>query len=271
MCELLGFSSSLPAYVKYSLHEFARHGGAICPNKSGWGIAYKEGRDVVLFKEPAPASDSSLVKFIESHPLQTTCAIAHVRYATAGSPNYANTHPFVRELGGQQHVFAHNGELKEISQRMPLGNDGFRPVGETDSEHAFCFLLNRLRLLWRQAPGTPPLTKRMDIVARTAAELRLLGTANFLYSDGDVLFVHAHRRRWVEGGHISEPRPPGLSLSEFGATDLATRGLDVKGLQPETVMALVASVPLTADGWMPLPEGVVLALSAGREMARVEP
>lgn len=271
MCELLGLSSSVPVFVKYSLHEFSKHGGMIYHNKSGWGIAYHEGKDAVLFKEPTPASDSPLVRFIESHPLKTTCAIAHVRYATAGSPKYANTHPFIRELGGQRHVFAHNGELKQIWQQVSLVKNGFHPVGETDSEYAFCLLLNRLQALWRTSSEPPVLTKRMDIIAKTAADLRLLGTANFLYSDGDVLFVHAHRRRWEEGGHVSEPKPPGLSLLEVDVAELETLGLDVKGLQPETVIALVASVPLTSKGWMPLPEGVVLALSAGKEIARVEP
>ena len=33
------------------------------------------------------------------------------------------------------------------------------------------------------------------VVAEFAAELARLGTANFLYSDGDTLFAHAHQRR----------------------------------------------------------------------------
>jgi predicted glutamine amidotransferase len=52
-----------------------------------------------------------------------------------------NCQPFVRELGGRVHVFAHNGDLDigALRAKLPLG--GFRPVGDTDSEYAFCALL----------------------------------------------------------------------------------------------------------------------------------
>jgi len=267
LCELFGVSSSKPVRVNYSLHAFAEHGGLIHPNKSGWGIAYHEGRDALLIKEPKPASDSPVVRFIESRPVSTTCAIAHVRYATAGAPSYANTHPFVRELGGQMHVFAHNGSLAEIRDKVRLRLDRFRPVGETDSEYAFCVLLERLVPLWRDAAGPPALDERLAVFADTARELAALGPANFLYSDGDVLFVHAHKRRWDEGGgRFSAPRAPGLSFARLD--DLLVKGLQVEAPQAETEIIFVASVPLTEEGWQPLPEGTVMALRGGRLAAQ---
>ena len=270
MCELFGMSSSVAVAVKYSLHEFAKHGGLLHQNKSGWGIAYHEGKDAVLVKEPEPASDSLWVRFIEAHPISTTCAIAHVRYATAGSPSFANTHPFIRELGGQRHLFAHNGSLPQIWSKMSLNSGFFRPVGETDSEYAFCLLLERLLPLWHQAKEPPPLEERLDIISQVARELRSLGQINFLYSDGETLFVHAHQRRWEENGGFSEPREPGLSIISLDGTELATRGLHVKGADADVAITAVASVPLTAEGWLPLPEGAVLALCRGREIGRIE-
>lgn len=270
MCELFGLSSSLPVDVKYSLHEFAKHGGLLHQNKSGWGIAYHEGKDAVLLKEPSPASDSPWVGFIESHPISTTCAIAHVRYATAGSPSFANTHPFTREMGGQRHVFAHNGSLPGIWDKMSLNSGRFLPVGETDSEYAFCLLLERLTPLWRQRKEPPPLQDRLDIISQVAQKLRSLGQINFLYSDGETLFVHAHQRRWEENGGFSKPRSPGLSIISLDSAELSTRGLHVKGTNENVVITAVASVPLTAEGWTPLPEGTVLAICRGRELARIE-
>jgi glutamine amidotransferase len=270
MCELFGVSSSEPVKVRYSLHAFAEHGGLIHPNKSGWGIAYHEGRDALLIKEPEPASDSPVVRFIESRPAASTCVIAHVRYATAGVPSFANTHPFMRELGGQMHVFAHNGSLAGIWDKLSLQSGTYRPVGETDSELAFCILLERLAPLWRSAAGPPALQERLGIFADTAAELAELGPANFLYSDGDVLFVHAHRRCWDQGdGRFSEPRPPGLSLASL--RDLLVEGLHVEVPESRTDVAYVASVPLTKQGWRPLPEGTVAALRGGRVVAQMEP
>lgn len=267
MCELFGISSSKPVHVKYSLHAFAEHGGLIHPNKSGWGIAYHQGRDALVIREPEPASDSSVVRFIEAAPIATTCAIAHVRYATAGAPALANTHPFMRELGGQVHVFAHNGSMADIRDKVSLRTDRFRPIGETDSEYAFCILLERLAPLWLETGGRPGLQDRLDIFAETSSELAKLGTANFLYSDGDVLFLHAHRRSWDEGGGtFSAPRPPGLSVSTL--EELLVKGLHVQAPKNQTRIAFIASVPLTEEGWEQLPEGTVLALQAGRVAAR---
>ena len=270
MCELFGVSASRPLRVRYSLHAFAEHGGHLHPNKSGWGIAYREGGDALLIKEPEPASDSAVVRFIETQPLTATTFIAHVRYATAGAPSFANTHPFIRELGGRMHLFAHNGGLKDIWTQFPLRRDAFMPVGETDSEYAFCVLLGRLASPWRATAGQPSLEDRLRIVAEVAAELRRLGSANFLYSDGDTLFAHAHRRCWDEGdGRFSEPRAPGLSLGNH--RELIVKGLHASAPHDGTDAIYVASVPLTDHGWTPLPEGVVVALQAGREVARLEP
>ena len=42
--------------------------------------------------------------------------------------------------------------------------------------------------------------------------MRPLGQINFLYSDGDCLWVHGHKRRQHIDGRITEPRAPGLHL-----------------------------------------------------------
>jgi glutamine amidotransferase len=269
MCELFGLSSSADVGIRYSLHEFAKHGGLTHRNKSGWGIAFHKRRDALLVKEPVPASDSPWVRFIESHPIRTTCAIAHVRAATVGEPDYPNTHPFIRELGGQRHVFAHNGSLDDVFRRYTLETGRFRPIGETDSEYAFCRLLERLAPLWQDREDPPPLEDRLSTVAGFARDLRALGPANFLYSDGETLFAHAHRRRWEQNGGYSEPRPPGLSLLSLDGAELRTRGLDVAGDDGDVALTVVASVPLTDGPWEPLEEATVLALSGGKEVGRV--
>jgi len=172
VCELFGVSSSKPVRVKYSLHAFAEHGGLLHPNKSGWGIAYHEGTDALLIKEPEPASDSPWVRFIETQPLTSTCIVAHVRYATAGTPSFANSHPFIRELGGRMHFFAHNGSLEGIWEKVPLRSERFRPVGDTDSEHAFCVLLERLASLWSGSRAFPSLEDRLACFTEVAGALR---------------------------------------------------------------------------------------------------
>ena len=242
MCELLAMSSETPVAAGEELLELARHGGDTGPHRDGWGIAYMQDGDALVVREPNPAHDSACLGFLHTKRPATTQMIAHIRRATQGAPLLRNTQPFQRELGGRVHLFAHNGMLPGVERMRTRWN---RPIGDTDSEHAFCVLLDRLRPLWDR--GTPPLADRLDELAALAADLRTLGPANFLYSDGDVLFVHAHRRR-NDAGAIE---PPGLHL-----------------LQRSDGAVLLASVPLTGESWTPLAEGELIAIRDGRVLAR---
>jgi len=147
MCELFCMSSSAPVSFQVSLEPFARHGGLEGPHKDGWGLAWYVDGDVRLLKEPHPASDSACVRFMREAPVRTELVISHIRRATVGAVSMKNCQPFMRELGGRMHVFAHNGhlELDALRERLPLG--GYAPVGDTDSERAFCGLLEQLRHL----------------------------------------------------------------------------------------------------------------------------
>ena len=109
----------------------------------------------------------------------------------------------------------------------------------------------------------------MAVVARIAALLRGLGSANFLYSDGDTLIAHAHKRAWEEPGGFSAPRAPGLSTLSLTGTDLSARGLRAEASSSDIIITAVASVPLTKDCWEPVPEGTILAIRQGREVARI--
>ena len=64
----------------------------------GWGVAFYQGADVALFREPAGAAESALVRFLEEDGPETSLAISHIRHATQGNVSLANTQPFTREL-----------------------------------------------------------------------------------------------------------------------------------------------------------------------------
>jgi len=266
MCELFSMSASVPADVKFSLEEFSRHGGLTGPHKDGWGIAYYAQRDVRLVKEPLPAHDSACLRFIQDHPFAAALVVSHIRKATQGALTLPNCQPFVRELGGAMHVFAHNGDLDHARLRERLAPGVHRPVGDTDSEYAFCALLGRMEKLWLQADGAPPLAARRDVVADFAGELRALGPANFLYSDGDALFAHGHKRK-----HDGTIRPPGLHVlcrrcaRGSGNAALATEGLEIRPREAgEQEVVLFASVPLTREaGWRALGEGELVVARDG--------
>jgi len=264
MCELFAMSSRHPANVRFSLEEFSRHGGLAGPHKDGWGIAWYEGADVRLVKEPSAASDSACLGFIQDHPFRSTMVVGHIRRATQGRLTLANTQPFTRELGGQVHVFAHNGDLDSVNLRNSFHLGAYHPVGETDSEYAFCALLERLSRHWREPKQAPPVAVRLALVSEFAAGLRTLGPANFLYADGDALFVHGHKRTHADG-----IRPPGLHLlcrtcaGETGA--FVTEGLAIGPAAAAQEVVIAASVPLTAgESWRALADGEIVAVRDGR-------
>lgn len=257
MCELFGLSSRLPTTVDISLEAFSRHGGLTGPHRDGWGAAWYDGLDVRLIRDTSAAADSDWVRFLGEHPLRSTVVISHIRLRTLGETLLSNTQPLARELGGRMHVFAHNGHLEGIWQQPALRPGFHRPVGTTDSEYAFCALLGRLEYLWTGS-GTPPAAERMRVVADFAAALRPLGPANFLYSDGELLLAHGHRRTQPDGAIA----PPGLWTLERRCPP-AGDGFRAEGLSvsPEGQhVVLLASVPLTDEDWRPLDEGELVAL-----------
>ena len=252
MCELFAMSSHLPTDARASLEAFARHGGLEGPHKDGWGFAYYADEDIRLVKDAEPASSSECLRFLHEHPFASRIVMAHIRKGTQGHMAMKNCQPFARELGGRMHAFAHNGDLDRVRLRARMPLRQFHSVGDTDSEYAFCVLLERLRAAWRSL-ATPPLTDRLGVIAAFASAIRPLGPANFLYSDGDALFIHAHRRFQGDG---APPRPPGLHVLSRSCT-------------PGQRVILAASVPLTLEpGWQPLGEGELIAARGGAVVAR---
>ena len=270
MCELLAMSSSRPARLTFSLETLAAHGAAGGRYRDGWGAAFYQDKDVALFREPRAAGDSPLVRFLESQGPSTTLAISHIRRATRGAVSLANTQPFARHLAGRMHVFAHNGDLPGIEHSDVLACGRYRPLGATDSEHAFCALLERMHELWTSPSLLPALDQRLAVVSQFAADVRRLGPANFLYADGETLFAHGHRRLHPDTGDV---KPPGLFVlsRKCAAADEAVHvgGMSVApGFQE---VSLIASVPLSAENWRPLAAGELVAVSAGQVTSAVTP
>ena len=266
MCELLAISARFPTTIQLSLDELARHGGDTGPHRDGWGVAYLQDGDALVLREPDAASASRLLACAKHTTLRSPTVIAHIRRATQGPRLLRNTQPFARELGGRMHVFAHNGDLDPAVLRSRLSLGRWRPVGDTDSEYAFCAMLELLAPSWQRTQGTaaPELEVRRDVVMRFAAVLRELGPANFIYADGEALFLHGHRRMHGDG---RAAHPPGLHvLSRHCASDpLAwhAEGVTVAARAQQDVL-LAASVPLTGEsGWRALAEGELVVVRNG--------
>src|SRR5205085_11560465 len=130
------------------------------------------------------ATASPVAHLIKNFPIKSDNVIAHIRKATQGRVALENAHPFVRELWGRYWVFAHNGDLKGFAPRL---HGAFRPVGDTDSEQAFCWLMQELAKSHAGVPSVDELTHTLaELLPRPAAH----GTFNALLSNGQALWAY---------------------------------------------------------------------------------
>lgn len=234
MCELLGMECNVPTDIVFSFSGLALRGGARGPHADGWGLALYEKKSVRTFLEPAAAAKSPLAEYIRKNPIKTLLAIAHVRKRTRGPVNLANTHPFVRELWGRHFTFAHNGTVRG-ARKLSAGR--FSPIGTTDSEHAFCALMNRLE---RRFPNGYPGPKLLaEAVAKAGAEIGERGTFNFLLADGERLFARCATKL----SYIIRQAP--FKKATLADDDICVDFAEVT--TPKDRVAVIATAPLTRD------------------------
>ena len=258
MCELFALSSQQATKVTFSLEEFSRHGGRTGPHADGWGLAFYEGPDAHLFRESGPAASSDWMGFLLMHSCHSRCVVSHIRQATTGDVALRNTQPYSRELGGKRHIFCHNGDLTGIQGLARTTQ--FTPIGETDSEFAFCYLMDRLSTVWQGK--VPAIDVRIAAVSDTLRELATLGPANILYSDSEYLYAFANRRTHSNG----RVEAPGMYFLERHCE------CDPDALQDSVVrvhnmaqdIVLFGSVPLSQEGWHGLDENQLIVAQYGR-------
>ncbi len=88
-----------------------------------------------------------------------------------------------------------------------------------------------------------------------------------LYSDGEALFAHGHRRKSSVTLKIAAPGLVSLQhqCASTGAT-ITANGLSVTAA--DQAIALVASVPLTKEPWQAMTEGELNIFRASRIVAK---
>jgi len=230
MCQLLGMNANTPTDVMFSFAGLATRADE---HKDGFGIAFFEGCGLRHFVDHHSARHSALAELVKRYPIKSENVIAHIRKATQGAVSLENTHPFQRELWGRYWVFAHNGNLVDFHPRL---HAAFKPVGQTDSERAFCWLMQELSKAHASVPSIKELSHTL---AELMPQLSRHGTFNMLLSNGEALWAHGSTHL-----HYLLRRHP------FGPTKLRDEDLSVD-FAPETSaqdrVAVIATEPLTVD------------------------
>ncbi|MFM0740776.1 class II glutamine amidotransferase [Paraburkholderia xenovorans] len=257
MCQLLALSCAEPTDVTFSLTGFAARGGLTDHHVDGWGVAFYEDRACRVFVDEKPAYQSPVAEYLKSYPIKSRNVVAHIRKATQGAARVENCHPFMRELRGQQWVFAHNGDLRPFGE---IEQSPFAPVGTTDSEAAFCFIMNRLYAHFGNQSDIDDIDAVFDVIEQATRTLNPYGIFNFVLSNGKVQFAYCSTRlsyvirRWP----FSSARLVDGDLS----VDFAERGT------PADRTAVIATTPLTDEAWTFCEPGDLLMFHSGVLMRR---
>ena len=243
-------SANVPTDICFSFSGLIQRGGKTGPHGDGWGIAFYEGKGCRTFHDPQASTKSEIARFLQSYPIKSRIVISHIRRANRGKVSLENTHPFTRELWGRSWTFAHNGQLRGI-KKYKLSH--YSPIGTTDSEHAFCWLLDQLRTRWRESPKPAALDQAIGELCRTLAGL---GIFNLLLSDSRTLYCHCSTR--LASLTRRSPFGPATLLDQDMQVDFA------RETSPDDVVTVVATRPLTRDEvWQPVPRNGLLILRDG--------
>ncbi|OSI15789.1 class II glutamine amidotransferase [Neisseria dentiae] len=258
MCQLLGMNCNTPTDIVFSFEGFRRRGGLTDHHADGFGIGFFEGRGVRLFHDDKPSANSPVADLVKAYQIKSENVIAHIRKATQGQTSLANTHPFMREMWGGYWLFAHNGHLKNF---FPKEGGFYRAVGNTDSERAFCYILEQLRRRFSERPDEHAL---FDAVAELTAEIREYGLFNFMMSNGECLFAHASTLL-----HYIVRKAP------FGEAHLIDDDVKVDFAAvttPNDKVAVIATLPLTAnETWLQLAVNELVMFREGDIVRRHAP
>ena len=148
-----------------------------------------------------------------------------------------------------------NGKLKGV-KRWPL--EFYRPIGTTDSEHAFCWMLDEIR---RRHPE-PPRNERtlLRLVGRLAERLHRAGSFNMMLCDSRYLYCYCSTHlAWL------------TRRAPFGEASLIDRELTVdfaRETTPRDVVTVIATRPLThGETWEIMAPGQMAVFRQGLPVA----
>jgi predicted glutamine amidotransferase len=261
MCRLFGLHAGNHACVATfwlvdapdSLSEQSRKN----PDGTGLGVFDADGQPH-LYKEPIAAwQDATFAT--EAHQMSGTTFIAHVRYATTGSLDIRNTHPFLQD----GRIFAHNGVLEgldALDERLREVGTDHLVQGDTDSERVFALITASIRAHDGDIPAglTDALTWLADNIPIYAVNV-LLSTATDMWA---VRYPQTHQLCLLDrsdGNAAPEP--------EF---DLRTKRIHAQSdslcTRPSVVLA---TEPMDADPrWRLLHPGELVHIDSTLQITR---
>lgn len=250
MCELLGMSANVPTDICFSFTGLIQRGGNTGPHKDGWGIVFYEHKGIREFRDYNPCCDSKIAQLVQQLPIKSEVVISHIRQANVGDISLENTHPFTRELRGKPWTFAHNGQLNDYHPKFSF----YQPIGTTDSESAFCEILDQIR------NAGPTIQDKLHELATLIINFCLKrhkqGVFNMILSQGDYLICFCSTKLcWI------------TRKAPFGEACLSDAEMVVNfqgETTPNDIVSIITTRPLTDnEEWHMMKPGEMRIFKAG--------
>ena len=256
MCQLLGMNCATPTDITFSFRGFSQRAGITSDHSDGFGIAFFEDKACRLFVDNQSAVESPIAELIRDYPIKSRNVIAHIRKATQGKITLENSHPFIRELWGRQWIFAHNGDLHGFQPRL---TGQFTPVGNTDSELSFCYLLQHL--VQKFGYVEPSLEDIFAALQDISPQIAEHGTFNFCLSNGKALFSYATTKlHWIVREYPFQPARLKDIDVEVDFSQVTT---------PDDRVAVITTEPLTEnETWSAFAPGEMILFQDGKPVKR---
>lgn len=287
MCRLYGLQATHPTRAACELLDAqnalirqSRQDQRGLSNPHGWGMGHVAEGETRCYRQVKPASESPQYRE-EALRTEGTTILAHVRRATVGEPDHANTHPFRHGPA----MLIHNGHVpafEAVRERLldQLSETRRRSIGgTTDSEHVLALLLHlrdehpqaplwqitraaveRIQRWVREAdPNATVQPAETDTQSLSHDELEHVLGLNLIWTDGTQLAgSRLNRTLWTL--ERSEPRACPICEAEHASPP---EGASYRA------MAL-ASERITEEDWSEVPDGSVFSISPAAQV-RIEP
>lgn len=235
MCELMGVSAATDFDATGLLREFFSHSER---HPNGWGIAELRNGRMEIEKEPVMALRSERLRERLDGGVCASTLLAHIRYATVGGEAYANSHPFTaRDNCGRVWTLIHNGTIFNYTQLSPFQ---YEQEGRTDSERILLYLIHMINSRQSMLGGPMGVLERLGLLQAILRDMAQGNKLNLILYDGELMYVHTN---YANSLYVRK-----------------TRGA-----------AVFSTVPLTEEGWQPVPFTTLCAYKEGRCYFRGEP
>jgi predicted glutamine amidotransferase len=225
------------------------------PDGTGLGVFDGQGHPQVRKQPIAAWQDADFAT--EAHDMTGTTFIAHVRYATTGSHDVVNTHPFLQD----DRILAHNGVVEGLDlldQRLREMGTAELVLGQTDSERVFALITASIRA--RGGDVTAGLVDAMRWLAANVpifAVNLLLSTATDMwalrYPEANELYISDRR----------QVRPD----SQFRLRTRRIRA-DSEHLRSQPSVVFASEPMDEAERWRLIDPGELIHVDAGLQISR---